>query len=110
MEPIQIILAVFVLFALSRAYLRYSEKKIKVAEFVFWIVIWGSAMVAALSPKTVSFFSNSIGIGRPADLILYVAVILLFYLTFRSYVMIDEMEQKMTKVVREIAIDRQKKK
>lgn len=110
MEPIQIILAVFALFALSRAYLRYAEGKIKAAEFIFWIMIWASAMIAALSPKTVSFFSNSIGIGRPADLIMYVAIILLFYLIFRSYVMIDEMDQKMTKIVRELAINKQKKK
>jgi len=109
MEPIQVILAVFVLFALSRAYLRYAEGKIKAAEFTLWIIIWASAMVASLSPKTVGFFSNSIGIGRPADLIIYVAVILLFYLVFRTYVMIDEMDQKVTKIVREIAIDRQKK-
>ncbi len=107
MEPIQVILLIFVLFALSRAYLRYSEGKIKITEFAFWIIIWGSATAAALSPKIVGFFSNLIGIGRPADLIIYVAIILLFYLIFRSYVMIDEIDQKMTKIVRELAIDKQ---
>ena len=110
MEPIQIILVIFVFFALSRAYLRYSEGKIKAAEFAFWIVIWVSAIAATLSPKIVGFFSNLIGIGRPADLIIYIAIILLFYLVFRSYVMIDEIDQKMTKIVRELAIGRQKKK
>lgn len=109
-EPIQVILMIFVLFALSRAYLRYNEGKIKVKEFIFWLTIWISAIVAIVSPGTIGFFSNYLGIGRPADLIIYVAVILLFYLVFRVYVALDGVEQKMTHIVREIAISKQKKK
>ena len=109
-EPIQIILMVFVLFALSRAYLRYQEGKITVKEFIFWLIIWVSAAVAIISPRTISFFSDYLGIGRPADLIIYVAVILLFYLIFRIYVALDGIEQKITHIVREIAIGKQKKK
>lgn len=109
-NAIQVIIVVFALFALSRAYLRYSEGKIKNREFLFWLIIWIAAIVAILYPKTVSFISDFFGIGRPADLILYTAVILLFYLVFRIYVSIDSIQQSITKVVREVAIKREKKK
>ena len=109
-EPIQLILILFVLFALSRAYLRYQEGKIRGTEFAFWILIWGAAIVAIISPGTIGIASKFFGIGRAADFIIYVAVILLFYLVFRIYVAIDSVEQKITKVVREVAITKGKKK
>jgi hypothetical protein len=109
-EPIQILLILFVLFALSRAYLRFREGKIRPLEFVFWLVVWIAAIVAIAAPRTVGYVSSAFGIGRPADLILYVAVILLFYLIFRVYVAIEGMQEDITKVVREVAIKKAKKK
>lgn len=108
-EPIQIILILFVLFALSRAYLRYNEGKIKVTEFAFWFVLWIAAIIIIAQPSSISLLTGYLGIGRPADLIVYVAIILLFYLSFRTYVAIDAVESKVTKIVREIAIERVKK-
>lgn len=109
-QPIQVILILFVLFALSRAWLRYNEGKIKPIEFVFWLIIWLGAIIVIAVPESISFISRILGIGRPADLILYVAILLLFYLNFRSYVAIDGVEQKISTVVREIALTRSKKK
>lgn len=110
MEIIQIILTLFVLFAISRAYLRLKDKQIRLSEFFFWMAIWIGAMVSILSPSTIGYVSQTFGIGRPADLILYVAVILLFYLIFRLYVSIDGIKEDMTKIIRELAIKKGKKK
>ena len=109
-EPIQIILILFILFALSRAWLRYKDGHISAAEFAFWLIVWVSAITAIISPRTVGFFSNYLGIGRPADLITYVAILVMFYLIFRIYVALDGIEQTITKVVREVAIKKEKKK
>ena len=110
MEPIQILLIGFVLFALSRAYLRYKDGQIKTGEFIFWLAIWVSAVTAISVPRAVGVISDTFGIGRPADLIVYVAIILLFYLIFRTYVTLDSIDEKITRVVREVAIKREKKK
>ncbi len=109
-QPIQIIFTAFILFALSRAYLRYKDGKIKALEFAFWAAIWLAAIIVVVLPSSVSQLSNYFGIGRPVDLITYVAIIVLFYLNFRLYVSIDTLEQKITKVVREVAIKQAKKK
>ncbi len=109
-EPIQILLIVFVLFALSRVYLRFKEGTIKKFEVLFWTIVWVFAIFAIITPTSLGYVSTFLGIGRPADLILYVAVILLFYLNFRLYVIMDEMQQTITKVVRETAIQRVKRK
>jgi hypothetical protein len=109
-QPIQIILIVFVLFALSRAYLRYKEGKIKKGEFFFWFIVWIAAIIAIALPESLRFLSDYLGIGRPVDLIIYVAIILLFYLCFRLYVALDNVEQSITKVVREVAIKEKRQK
>ena len=108
--PIQIILIIFVLFALSRAWLRYREGSIKASEFGFWLLIWGAAIITIAYPASAGYVSGILGIGRPADLILYVAVALLFYLVFRVYVAVDGIEEKITTIVKEVAISRGKKK
>ncbi|MBN2420928.1 DUF2304 family protein [Candidatus Woesearchaeota archaeon] len=110
MEIIQYLLVLFVLFALSRAYLRFKERKIKIKEFIFWLLVWVFAIITVLVPSTAGNLSKILGIGRPADLIIYLAIILLFYLIFRAYVFIDSVEEKITKIVREVAIQRKKKK
>ena len=110
LEPVRIILILFALFALSRAVLRFKDKAININEFVFWAVVWIGGGIAIAIPGIVGQISRLSGIGRPADLVIYVTVILLFYLTFRSYVAIDKLEQKLTHVVREVAIKKAKKK
>jgi len=109
-EPIRIVFILFALFALSRAILRYKEKLISAKEFYFWSLLWIGGAIAIAVPGTISIISEATGIGRPADLVLYIAVILLFYLNFRAYVQIDKLQQDVTKITREVAIKRVKKK
>jgi hypothetical protein len=109
-QPIQIVLIIFAVFALSRAWLQFKEGKIKKVEMVSWMILWIGVIAALLVPSSVGYISGLLGIGRPVDLVVYLAIILLFYLNFRTYVAIDAVEEKITKVVREVSIQRVKKK
>jgi len=102
-EIISIIIILFALFAHSRAYLRFKERKISWIEFILWTIIWISAIVVALIPETSSKISNFFGIERGVDLLVYVSIILIFYLIFRLYIKIDQAEQNITKIVRKVS-------
>lgn len=106
---LQIVGVVFVLFAWSRALLRFKDHKISVTEFLFWSVIWAGAIVALAVPKTADWISYSLGVNRPIDLAVFVSILLLFYLVFRVYVKNEQQKQEITKLVREIAIRNPKK-
>ncbi|MBW2970728.1 DUF2304 family protein [Candidatus Woesearchaeota archaeon] len=108
MEIINIVTILIGVFAFSRVFLRYRESKINFGEFVFWSGIWLGAMCFALFPDIIHLLSNKAGFQRGMDLILAISTIVLYYLMFRAYVKHDEFEQKLTKVVREIAIKRAK--
>jgi len=101
---LQIIVVVFALFAWSRAILRLKDRKIVISEFIFWTVIWAAVVVTSLLPATANAVSTFFGISRPIDLAIYVSILLLLYLTFRMYVKHEQLEQEMTKLVREIAV------
>jgi len=103
MEIIQIIIVIFALFAFSRSLLRIRDKTISKSEFIFWSCLWLSIIVVALLPETISYFSESLGIEKGLNLIIYASIIFLFYLVFRLYVKIEKNNQNLTKIVREIA-------
>ncbi len=107
---IQVILIVFILFAISRVILRFKEKKIGWRVFLFWSTIWILGIITIYLPSSAEYFAQLLGIGRAVDLILYVSVALLFYLIFRIYVKINQIDEAITKIVRDIAIEKTKNK
>ena len=99
----------FSIFALSRVYLRGKEKVIPQKLAIFWILIWIFAIVGILLPTTTTKLASFFGVGRGVDVIVYLALVLLFYLTFRLYVIIEDLRHEITDLVREIALQNNKK-
>ena len=108
--PVQLMLALFMLFALSRAYLRFKERAIKLGEFLFWLGLWLLGFFTVFYPDFTSFWAQLLGVGRGADALIYLSIILLFYLIFRTNVLIENLKEEMSKIVREIALKEKKKK
>ena len=109
MSIIQIFAIIFSLFALSRVFLRTRDKKLTIPEFAFWMFVWLGLIIAAFFPGLISRVAEIVGIGRGVDIIIYMSIGVLFYLIFRIYVKIEEIEQEITFVVRQIAFMKKKK-
>lgn len=105
---IQIFALLFAGFAISRALLRFKDRKITGKELSFWMIIWAAVIVIALLPALTFYFSRLVGIGRGIDFVVYMSIILLFYLVFRIYVQLDSMERDISKIVQQAAIKRKK--
>jgi hypothetical protein len=106
----QIFLATFLLFALSRVFLRLKSSELSLFGFIFWSGIFGLAMVVVLFPGLTSNIAKMLGIGRGADVIVYISVTLLFYLVFRLYIFIEDLRHDITEIVRKIALKNMNKK
>lgn len=102
--PIQIILSIFLFFAISRVYLRFKEGTIKLGNFLFWLGLWFLALFSIFEPDFTSYWAKLLGVGRGADVLIYTSIIVIFYLIFRTNVMIENTREEMSKLVREIAI------
>ena len=102
--PIQIVATLFLIFAIFRVIRKYREKDINFKEFFRWLILWLVIGIVFWLPQTTSFLANILGIGRGADLVIYVSIIVIFYLIFRLLVMVDKQQREITKIVRHLAI------
>jgi len=107
--PIQILLSLFLLFALSRAYLRFRDRAIGFGQFLFWCGLWLLALFTIYYPDFTNYWAKVLGIGRGVDVILYVSIIILFYLVFRVHVLMENVQHDISRLVREIALVAQEK-
>lgn len=104
LTTIQIVLLIFVIFALTRVFLRLKEKVIPTKAALFWGFIWAAALTGILLPKTTTKIASIFGVGRGVDVIVYISLVLLFYLVFRIYVMIQDIRNEITTVIRKTAL------
>lgn len=93
----------FSIFALSRAILRFKSGEISMRELLLWMALWIAIIFLSLVPDVASFISGLFGIERGLDLAVYLSIIMLFYLIFRMYVKIENLQHDITKLVREFA-------
>lgn len=106
--PLQAILIIFLLFAFSRVVLRFREGKVNFGMLVFWSGIWILASISVLQPDLTTFLAQKAGIGRGADAIIYLSLVLLFYLVYRTNVVIENLRQEITELTRIIALRKEK--
>jgi hypothetical protein len=104
MSVIQLVLVAFAFFALSRVVMRFRRGGLPLVHLVLWFLFWSATIVVALRPNTSSRVAAFLGVGRGADVVVYLALVLVFYLLFRSFGRIEELERQITRVVRAAAL------
>lgn len=104
--PLQLLALIFLIFAFSRVWLRTREGSIGWGMFFFWTLIWVLAILAIVRPELTTQVANRLGIGRGADAVLYISIVLLFYLNFRTNVMLENLRHDITKLTRTIALSK----
>ncbi|KKU92417.1 MAG: hypothetical protein UY21_C0001G0040 [Microgenomates group bacterium GW2011_GWA1_48_10] len=105
MTLIQLLLSIFLLFALSRVILRFRGGQLSPLEFAFWSILFVAAIFGIFLPEQTSQLAKILGIGRGADLVVYVSIVIIFYLVFRLYIMIENLRHEITEIVRKIALE-----
>lgn len=101
---IQIVLGVFVIFAVSRVVVQVRQGNLSPISFLFWATLFSLALVGLFFPETLTNLARLAGIGRGVDVVIYLSIILLFYLVFRLHVMFEDLRQEIAKIIREIAL------
>jgi len=102
--PIKIIFTLFALFAWSRAFLSFRQKRFNTKELIFWTFVWAMAVIIVFIPGKSDVLAHLLGIGRGFDAMIFIAIVALFYIVYRLYVKSNENEQIITSLVRKIAL------
>ena len=102
----QLLFSLFALFALYTVITKKREGLLGPKGFWFWVIFWCLAIVAVVWPRSTSTLAEFFGIGRGVDLIIYIALAVIFFLLFRLHVKIESIGRVITKVVREEAVNK----
>lgn len=101
---LHVLAGAFALFALTRVVLRARERRLTWGEMLLWAMVWAAMIVVIFVPEASTSLAGYLGIGRGIDLVMYAAIVLLFYLLFRLYVRMEQIEHEVTLTVREVAL------
>ena len=69
-----------------------------------WILLWVAAAVSIADPDLLVRAAHFLGIGRGADLVLYLSVIFSFSAFFITYLRFRRVDEQLTTIVRHIAM------
>ena len=101
---IQIIATIIILSIFSQLIRKILKDKASLTKIIFWVLFWGISLIIIWLPKeTIDNIGNIFGVGRGIDVLVYLSIIFLFYNNLRLNERIDDMDKKVTKIVREVA-------
>jgi hypothetical protein len=101
---IQYLLIFLVLLMIVRVTRKWKQGLLGLRDLFFWVAFWIAAGIIVVLPEVTNFFARLFGIGRGADLVIYLSIVLIFYIIFQIMVRIEKIERNITKIVREMAL------
>jgi len=104
MYLIQIFLVLFFFFAIIKVAGRYRAGDLSLSAAIAWAVFWIGAAVIVIAPNSTAYFAKIFGIGRGADLVVYLSLALLFFIIFRLMVKVEKLNKEITLLVRQLAL------
>jgi len=106
----QIISLIIIGFFIVRLFWQKKYREINATEFSFWLIFWILAALAIVFLRQIDIFVRRLGFAASGiDVLLYIAVVMLFYFIFRLRIRLAKMENDITKIVREIAVGKKDK-
>lgn len=101
---IKIALLLFVVFALSRLFKKFRQKAVNTRELGLWLIFWLVVSGAIIWPQKTDMVARWAGVGRGADLLVYVSILFLFYAFFRLSVNDKKKQQEITDLTRALTL------
>ncbi len=99
--PYQIVVPLFSLLMLAYAWSLVMRQRKTVWEGVLWTVFWGALGYIALFPGNLQYLSAVTGIKKNENAAVISALGILFFIVFYMVIRIEELEQRIVKIVRD---------
>lgn len=106
---LSLIISVVALYFIVLAIWKLKNNKINKSYFIWWLFFWLIVIILFWWPNLTSQLANTLGIGRGADFVLYISVLLLFYGQFKLYLQINKLTDNQAEIVRQISLNNVKK-
>lgn len=104
----QLLLSILILFVLWRTYAAYKKRNLSETFIFVWGIFWLGVLILVFKQDLVSRVATTLGISRGVDLVIYVSLIVIFFLIYKILILIDDLNSKITQMVRKNAIENSK--
>jgi len=104
MIGIQILALLFAGWMMYFTYLHFRRKEFGKIEALLWSALWVGLVIVVIWPTSVNFILSTFSISRTFDLVVVVAIMVLFGVTFRNYVLTKRLRKKLEDLSRYEAI------
>jgi hypothetical protein len=102
--PYQIVVPFFSLIMLVYAWSLVLHQKKTIWEGLLWTVFWSALAYISLFPGSLQYLSSFTGIKKNENAATITAIGILFFIVFYLVMRLEELERRLTKVVREQAL------
>jgi len=102
MTAIQIILISAFLFTALYYFVRLRNR---IADVLLLLVLVVAAVLFILFPGWTNFIAQKLGVGRGADLVFYLCIVLFCFVILKLYSRMRKLEQQVTEIIRKQSID-----
>lgn len=92
------------LFAVSRVLLRLKDGTLALNNFIFWTGLFVIALIGVVKPELTTWLAQILGINRGSDVVVYASILLMFYLIFRTNILLENLRHDLTELVRRLAL------
>jgi hypothetical protein len=106
---IQFVLLAIILVMALHAVSQKARGAIGSIQMGVWLAVWIAGAAVVLFPDLTTRLANRLNVGRGADLVIYVAIPVLFYTTFRLLIRTERLNRELTEVTRALAIEVQRR-
>ena len=104
MQIIQIVFSFFFVFAAVKAVERFRSGELRLPGLALWLLFWLLAELVVVLPNSTFYFARIFGVGRGADLVVYIGMAVIFFLVFKLIIKIEILNKDVTKLTRKIAL------
>lgn len=101
---IQFLITIFAVLALIGVMRGFKRGTLSRVGVVIWMCTWIVAILAVWNPNVTNLFARVLGVGRGADAVLYVAIVILLYVIFKLYGKLENLEHQLSELVKKIAL------
>ncbi len=94
-----------ILFFIGRLSWQYYHDQLPRGQFIFWLLFWLAAGIIVIFIRQLDTIASELGFSSSGiELLLYVAVVVMFYLIFRQRLSIERIERDITIMARHAAL------
>jgi hypothetical protein len=104
LSPYQIVVPLFSLTMVAYAWNLVLRQRKTIWEGVLWTAFWAGVGYISLFPASLQYLSQITGIKRNENAAVITALGILFFIVFYLVIRMEELQQRLTKIVRDEAL------